>query len=242
MARTKNHPHRIKPSSTSMSFIIKAMKSGRRCEPEKGVNHSRLQNSQPLSQLPRISPISSSGNSRSSFVPKLPSAPAQFTEGVTLPVAPGSPVSTQDSSQDDLSELLNSMNFPRNMNTMVKASKNELVESLEQILSIEAIEEIKIKEEMSARLSTKSLEAKRDFCIPVRVFQRICQEISFNIGNNKLRFKGEALTILQQFVEELLVERFQAAALIMANAGRKTLMVKDVRLVDQIRKMNWEPL
>lgn len=70
--------------------------------------------------------------------------------------------------------------------------------------------------------------------IPKRTFQKLVKKIAFNDYSN-FRFTPEALSALQTAAEDFMVGFFEDAVMCMQHAKRKTLMKKDMEMVERLQ-------
>lgn len=64
---------------------------------------------------------------------------------------------------------------------------------------------------------------------------RLVREITFNIGQEGMRYKPEAMAALQEATEDFIVHLFEDANLCAIHAKRVTIMPKDIQLARRIR-------
>ena len=79
------------------------------------------------------------------------------------------------------------------------------------------------------------------YSIPKRSFQRIIRSIAYSTMEG-CRFTSEALQALQTAAEDYIVGFLEDAGKCMRHANRKTLMEKDMKMVAQLRKIEYETL
>ena len=80
-----------------------------------------------------------------------------------------------------------------------------------------------------------------EHCIPKAAFQRILKGITLDLKPG-FRMKPETLNTLQTAAEHFLVGYFEDAALCASHAKRKTVMSKDMELVQRLRKIEYKEL
>lgn len=83
----------------------------------------------------------------------------------------------------------------------------------------------------------RRLQKSTDRLIPLLPFQRIVREFAQNYDNGKdeLRFKGDAISALQEASEDYLINLFTDTNLCAIHAKRVTITSKDIRLARRIR-------
>jgi len=80
-----------------------------------------------------------------------------------------------------------------------------------------------------------------DFAIPRKEFHRVCKKIGSRYMDD-CRFELEALDALQLSCENFMVAVFEDVQTCMDYANRKTMGPKDLKLVTQLRKIDYETL
>ena len=99
----------------------------------------------------------------------------------------------------------------------------------------------KVKKTVVINNDEEPKEQKTAFCIPMRSFQLICKELSYQHLRG-CRWERETIEALQVAVEDYMTGFFEDAALCMEYARRKTMMRKDLELVCHLRQLDYVPL
>ena len=71
--------------------------------------------------------------------------------------------------------------------------------------------------------------------MPLKPFQRLCREITYNVVGEPLRWEKEAFEALRTAAEEQLVKYFQDAQLEALHAKRITIKPVDLQITRRVR-------